>query len=110
MPWTEAHLFSFDSIGPVAQFHENSTYYSAVEPLSNQEVDSNLPHVTIEMPVYKESLKETMCVRQQITHFIENLPIVLTVPHRFTPSKRLCRPMLVKVALPQSLFMTMVCN
>ena len=25
-------------------------------------VDANLPHVTVEMPVYKESLKETMCV------------------------------------------------
>jgi hypothetical protein len=47
----------------VAQFHENSTYYSAVKPVPNKEVDNNLPHVTIEMPVYKESLKETMCVR-----------------------------------------------
>jgi hypothetical protein len=59
---TGSCLSSPDSIGPVAQFHENSTYYSAVKPVPNKEVDSNLPHVTIEMPVYKESLKDTMCV------------------------------------------------
>ena len=49
-------------VGPVAQFHENSKYYSAIRPGPNSEVDKNLPHVTIQMPVYKESLKETMCV------------------------------------------------
>ncbi|KAF9782477.1 glycosyl transferase family group 2-domain-containing protein [Thelephora terrestris] len=49
-------------IGPVAQFHQNSTYYSAVKPQLNKDVDSNLPHVTIEMPVYKESLKETIAL------------------------------------------------
>lgn len=49
-------------IGPVAQFHENSTYYSAVKPQPDKQVDSNLPHVTIEMPVYKESLKETIAL------------------------------------------------
>ena len=48
------------SIGPIAQFHENSCYYSAVRPAPNPEVDQHLPHVTIEMPVYKESLEETM--------------------------------------------------
>ena len=48
------------SIGPVAQFHQNSKYYSAVPPAPNKLVDENLPHMTIEMPVYKESLKETM--------------------------------------------------
>ncbi|KAI0688232.1 glycosyl transferase family group 2-domain-containing protein [Cytidiella melzeri] len=47
-------------IGPVAQFHQNSKYYSAVPPVPNKEVDSNLPHITVEMPVYKESLKETI--------------------------------------------------
>ena len=47
-------------IGPVAQYHENSMYYSAVASPANKEVDSKLPHVTIEMPVYKESLTETM--------------------------------------------------
>lgn len=47
-------------IGPVAQFHENSKYYSAIPPKQNKIVDEALPHVTIQMPVYKESLKETM--------------------------------------------------
>ncbi|KAI1784474.1 glycosyl transferase family group 2-domain-containing protein [Ganoderma leucocontextum] len=47
-------------LGPVAQFHENSKYYSAVPPAPNKLVDENLPHVTIEMPVYKESLTETI--------------------------------------------------
>ncbi|EPS96750.1 hypothetical protein FOMPIDRAFT_1052989 [Fomitopsis schrenkii] len=47
-------------IGPVAQFHENSKYYSAIPPLPNKLVDSNLPHITVELPVYKESLKETI--------------------------------------------------
>jgi cellulose synthase/poly-beta-1,6-N-acetylglucosamine synthase-like glycosyltransferase len=46
--------------GPVAQFHENSRFYSAIPPRANPEVDRALPHVTIEMPVYKESLKETI--------------------------------------------------
>ncbi|KAF7797020.1 hypothetical protein EIP86_008212 [Pleurotus ostreatoroseus] len=47
-------------IGPVSQFHQNSKYYSAIPAAPNKLVDSNLPHVTIEMPVYKESLKETI--------------------------------------------------
>ncbi|TFY58029.1 hypothetical protein EVJ58_g6671 [Rhodofomes roseus] len=47
-------------LGPVAQFHENSKYYSAIPPAPNKLVDSNLPHITVEMPVYKESLKETI--------------------------------------------------
>ncbi|OBZ72965.1 hypothetical protein A0H81_07226 [Grifola frondosa] len=47
-------------LGPVAQFHENSKYYSAVPPAPNKLVDANLPHITVEMPVYKESLKETI--------------------------------------------------
>jgi hypothetical protein len=47
-------------IGPVAQFHENSKYYSAQKPLENKILDAALPHITIEMPVYKESLEQTM--------------------------------------------------
>ncbi|EMD36045.1 hypothetical protein CERSUDRAFT_115957 [Gelatoporia subvermispora B] len=47
-------------IGPVAQFHQNSMYYSAIPAAPNKLVDSNLPHVSIEMPVYKENLKETI--------------------------------------------------
>ncbi|KAF8623867.1 hypothetical protein AX17_007269 [Amanita inopinata Kibby_2008] len=47
-------------IGPVAQYHENSRYYSAVKPEPNPELDAHLPHVTVELPVYKESLEETI--------------------------------------------------
>jgi cellulose synthase/poly-beta-1,6-N-acetylglucosamine synthase-like glycosyltransferase len=47
-------------LGPVAQFHENSNYFFAIPPRPNPEVERNLPHITIEMPVYKESLKETI--------------------------------------------------
>ncbi|PVF96504.1 hypothetical protein CPB86DRAFT_775699 [Serendipita vermifera] len=31
-----------------------------VKPAPNPEVDNNLPHITIQMPVYKESLTETI--------------------------------------------------
>ncbi|KAG8792494.1 hypothetical protein FRC17_008591, partial [Serendipita sp. 399] len=48
------------AFGPVAQYHQNSKYYSAVRPAANPAVDNNLPHITIQMPVYKESLKETI--------------------------------------------------
>lgn len=50
------------SFGPVAQYHENSMYYSAVKPDPNPEVDNNLPHITIQLPVYKESLETVMFV------------------------------------------------
>ncbi|THV00850.1 hypothetical protein K435DRAFT_776315 [Dendrothele bispora CBS 962.96] len=48
------------AIGPVAQFYSNSKYYSAVKPRPNKLVDNNLPHVTIQMPVYKESLETVL--------------------------------------------------
>ncbi|KAF9004624.1 glycosyl transferase family group 2-domain-containing protein [Cyathus striatus] len=44
------------AVGPIAHFHDNSKYYSAIPPRPNKEVDNNLPHITIQMPVYKESL------------------------------------------------------
>ncbi|KAK0192967.1 glycosyl transferase family group 2-domain-containing protein [Armillaria mellea] len=47
-------------IGPVAQYHENSAFYSAVRPEPNPEIDNNLPHITIQLPVYKESLELTI--------------------------------------------------
>ncbi|THG92530.1 hypothetical protein EW145_g8685, partial [Phellinidium pouzarii] len=47
-------------VGPVAQYHENSKYYSALKPLPNKQVDNNLPHITIQMPVYKESLETVL--------------------------------------------------
>ena len=48
------------AIGPIAHYHENSKYYSAVKPRANKEVDANLPHVTIVMPVYKEGLDSVL--------------------------------------------------
>ncbi|KAI0684990.1 glycosyl transferase family group 2-domain-containing protein [Cytidiella melzeri] len=48
------------AIGPIAQYHENSKYYSANRPRANKIVDNNLPHVTIQMPVYKESLDNVL--------------------------------------------------
>ncbi|KAJ7489449.1 glycosyl transferase family group 2-domain-containing protein [Mycena latifolia] len=47
-------------IGPVAHFHENSKYYSAIKPRANKVVDEHLPHITIQMPVYKESLETVL--------------------------------------------------
>lgn len=49
-------------MGPVAQYHENSKYYSAIRPKPDRDVDAALPHITIELPVFKESLTETMYV------------------------------------------------
>ncbi|KDR70271.1 hypothetical protein GALMADRAFT_255169 [Galerina marginata CBS 339.88] len=47
-------------IGPIAHYHKNSKYYSAVRPRPNKAVDNNLPHITIQMPVYKESLESVL--------------------------------------------------
>ncbi|KAF8156338.1 glycosyl transferase family group 2-domain-containing protein [Mycena galopus ATCC 62051] len=47
-------------LGPVAQYHENSAFYSAVKPAPNPAVDNNLPHITIQCPVYKEGLHEVI--------------------------------------------------
>ncbi|KAJ6572342.1 hypothetical protein B0H19DRAFT_937569, partial [Mycena capillaripes] len=51
---------TFCDIGPIAQSHEISRYYSAMKPAPSPAVDAALPHVTIELPVYKESLEETI--------------------------------------------------
>jgi hypothetical protein len=48
---------SADFIFPVEQYHENLQYYSAVKPEPNTKVDGALLHITIELPVYKESLE-----------------------------------------------------
>jgi hypothetical protein len=50
------------AIGPIAHYHQNSKYFSAVKPRPNKQVDMNLPHITIQMPVYKESLDTVLCV------------------------------------------------
>ncbi|KIY52210.1 hypothetical protein FISHEDRAFT_63947 [Fistulina hepatica ATCC 64428] len=48
------------AFGPIAHYHENSMYYSAVRPRVPKEGDGRLPHVTIQMPVYKESLESVL--------------------------------------------------
>jgi hypothetical protein len=53
---------TYNSLGPVNQYHENSMYYSAIKPEPNPEIDNNLPHITIQLPVYKESLELVMYV------------------------------------------------
>ncbi|EGN97385.1 hypothetical protein SERLA73DRAFT_75076 [Serpula lacrymans var. lacrymans S7.3] len=50
----------FGRFGPVSQCHENSKYYSANRLVPNKDVDAALPHVTIELPVSKESLEQTI--------------------------------------------------
>lgn len=40
--------------GPVAQCHQNSSYYSGRAP---ERMTGKLPHITIQMPVYKEGLE-----------------------------------------------------
>ncbi|KZV80222.1 hypothetical protein EXIGLDRAFT_845734 [Exidia glandulosa HHB12029] len=49
----------FYTFGPVSQFYTNSKYYSGIAPTSDFNIDK-LPHVTIQMPVYKESLEATI--------------------------------------------------
>ncbi|EPS98172.1 hypothetical protein FOMPIDRAFT_1024747 [Fomitopsis schrenkii] len=48
------------AIGPIAHYHENSKYYSAIKPRPSKILDNDLPHITIEMPVYKESLETVL--------------------------------------------------
>ncbi|KAK7469098.1 hypothetical protein VKT23_003589 [Stygiomarasmius scandens] len=47
-------------LGPTSQYKKNSLYYSATKPAPNPNTDSNLPHITIQLPVYKESLEKTI--------------------------------------------------
>jgi hypothetical protein len=48
------------AVGPISQYHQNSKYYSARPPRPNKQVDNNLPHITIQMPVYKERLEAVL--------------------------------------------------
>lgn len=47
---------AFQLIGPVGQFHTNSTYYSAKPPPRVKRLEA-LPHVTIQCPIFTESLE-----------------------------------------------------
>ncbi|SJX61509.1 uncharacterized protein SRS1_12495 [Sporisorium reilianum f. sp. reilianum] len=42
----------FQILGPIRQVHQNSRYYSGKAP---ERIAGQLPHITIQMPVYKES-------------------------------------------------------
>lgn len=48
----------FQTIGPIAQLSTNSKYYSGQAPLLKQR--ENLPHITIQCPVYKEDLEQVL--------------------------------------------------
>ncbi|KIJ12732.1 hypothetical protein PAXINDRAFT_171041 [Paxillus involutus ATCC 200175] len=48
------------AIGPIAHYYESSRFYSAAPPKPNKEVDAALPHITIQMPVYKEGLEAVL--------------------------------------------------
>jgi hypothetical protein len=50
------------ALGPIIQYRQNSKYYSAHAPRPNKQVDSSLPHITIQMPVYKEGLEAVLYV------------------------------------------------
>lgn len=43
--------------GPLTSVHGNSIYFSAKAPKAGRYRDLELPHITIQMPVYKEGLK-----------------------------------------------------
>ena len=47
----------FQLFGPLSSVQENSVYYSAKAPKPGRYKNYDLPHVTIQMPVYKEGLK-----------------------------------------------------
>jgi len=46
----------FQLIGPISQMNANSKYYSGTAPKRLKNTGRQLPHVTIQMPVYKEGL------------------------------------------------------
>ena len=74
------------TVGPIAQYHQNSKYYSARPPRPNKQVDNDLPHITIQMPVYKEGLEAVLCAPFcfKMLSFCphDNLPFLCLVPLR----------------------------
>ncbi|PQE16287.1 glycosyltransferase family 2 protein [Rutstroemia sp. NJR-2017a WRK4] len=47
----------FQLVGPLTWVRQNSRFYSAKPPKRGRYPDLELPHITIQMPVYKEGLK-----------------------------------------------------
>ena len=67
--------------GPIAHYHTNSRYYSAVRPRVPQSlVDRQLPHVTIQMPVFKESLVAVLCVSYFPFQHFTNMSAIYSEP------------------------------
>jgi len=58
------------AVGPIIQYHQNSKYYSARPPRPNKQVDNDLPHVTIQMPVFKEGLEAVLCASFVLKYFL----------------------------------------
>lgn len=47
----------FQLIGPVGEICRNTRFHSAKAPIPERHLDVELPHVTVQIPVYKEGLK-----------------------------------------------------
>jgi hypothetical protein len=47
----------FQLAGPIGDVKGNTRYHSAVAPKLERHRDVELPHITIQIPVYKEGLK-----------------------------------------------------
>lgn len=56
----------FQFIGPISQLTSNSKYYSGVAPILKQRED--LPHITIQCPVYKEDLEQVLSLTFDSVH------------------------------------------
>ncbi|ORY80976.1 putative glucans biosynthesis glucosyltransferase H [Protomyces lactucae-debilis] len=50
-------------IGPISQLNINSKYYSGQAPVLKQHHD--LPHITVQCPVYKEDLEQVLAITMQ---------------------------------------------
>jgi hypothetical protein len=48
---------AFQILGPVGDIQGNSRYHSAIAPNPARHVGVEYPHITIQIPVYKEGLK-----------------------------------------------------
>lgn len=47
----------FQLMGPVSDIRQNTRFHSAKPPTASRYPDLELPHVTVQIPIYKEGLK-----------------------------------------------------
>ena len=77
------------AVGPIIQYHQNSKFYSARPPRPNKQVDNDLPHITIQMPVYKEGLEAVLCapfvLKYSLSSSHDLLPFLYLVPLQLQP-------------------------